>query len=294
MDTLQQLLESGARPILAELDPPRDTVPEAFFDAARALHGAGADVITVADCPIGRASADACMVSARLRREYGILPLPHMACRDRNLNAMRAQLLGLDMEGIGQALLVTGDPVAQEDRGQVRGVFHYTAATLARALTDLTAQGRLPAFFLCGALNVNAANFDAELRRARQKEENGIRAFLTQPVLSTRAVDHLRRAREALHGFLLGGLYPIVSHKNALFLSREVNGMAVDDAVIAAYEGLDREEGEALGQRMCLDFAGRMAEAVDGYYIMTPFRRVELAGRVIGALRGENGHVSRG
>ena len=79
MGGLQALLDAGKRPILAELDPPRDTVSEAFFAAALELKEAGADLITVADCPIGRASADACMVAAKLRREYGIEPLPHMA-----------------------------------------------------------------------------------------------------------------------------------------------------------------------------------------------------------------------
>ena len=160
--SLEQMLKDGRRPILVEFDPPRNESPETFISGARELYDAGADIITIADCPIGKASIDACMLAAKLKREYGIETLPHMACRDRNLNAAKALLMGLSMEGIHQALLVTGDPVSHEDREQVKGVFQMTSQTLAKSIVDLTEQGRLNPFFLCGALNVNALNFDKE------------------------------------------------------------------------------------------------------------------------------------
>ena len=189
---MERMLHEKRRPILVEFDPPRNESPEAFIGGARALYEAGADVITIADCPIGKASIDACMLAAKLKREYGIETLPHMACRDRNLNAAKALLMGLSMEGIGQVLLVTGDPVSHEDREQVKGVFQMTSRTLAKSIVDLQAQGKLNPFFLCGALNVNAQNFDKELERAKRKEESGIQAFLTQPVSSPRALENLR------------------------------------------------------------------------------------------------------
>ena len=285
--SLQELLNAGRRPILVEFDPPRQTAPTAFLPGARELVEAGADVITIADCPVGRANIDACMLAAKMKREYGIQVLPHMACRDRNLNAIKALLLGLDMEDIRSVLLVTGDPVAQEDRENTRGVFQFNSRTLARTLRDLTAAGALPPFFLCGGLNINARNFEAELARAKQKEECGVSAFLTQPISSRQAKENVRKAREALHGAVLGGLFPIVSHKNALFLQRNVNGMRIDDEIVSAYEGLDRAEGEALARALCRETARDIAPFVDGYYIMTPFQRVELVKNVIRDIRTE-------
>ena len=284
-ETLEQLLRERKRPILAEFDPPRQTEPGDFLSGARELAEAGADVITIADCPIGKASIDASLLAAKLKRECGIQVLPHMACRDRNLNAIQALLMGLDMEDIRQVLLVTGDPVARENRENVQGVFQLTSRTLAETLRDLTEKGKLSPFFLCGALNVNARNFDAELNRARQKEESGIQAFLTQPISGRRAAENVQKARKALKGYLLGGLFPIVSYKNACFLQKEVKGMEIEDAVIRAYEGLDREQGEIMARRLCRDMAQDIGPFVDGLYIMTPFRRVELVKQIIADIR---------
>ena len=280
-----QKLRRGEKPILVELDPPRSAEPAAFLAGAEALCRAGADAITVADCPIGRASMDACMLAARLKREFGLEVLPHMTCRDRNINATKALLLGLSMEGIANVLTVTGDPVPREERDNVKGVFQFNSRVLARLIRSLTLQGVTRPFFVCGALNVNAVHFEAELRRARQKEECGVSAFLTQPILSRRAAENLHAARNALRAALFPGLFPIVSYKNARYLQSEVAGMAVDEEVLRAYEGLGREEGEALAVRLCRDAAREVWQDADGFYIMTPFQRVELVKRIIAELR---------
>ena len=72
--------------------------------------------------------------------------------------------------------------------------------------------------------------------------------------------------------------------ENARFLQSEVHGIAVDDAVIRAYEGLNRAQGEELAVRLCRDAAERIAPFVDGYYIMTPFQRTGLVCRVMEAI----------
>lgn len=278
-------LRQGQKPCLVELDPPRSADPEAFLSGARLLKQAGADAITIADCPIGRASMDACLLAAKLKREYGIETLPHMTCRDRNINATKALLMALSMEEVGNVLIVTGDPVPREDRDNVKGVFQFNSRVLADLIQSLTDSGAVRPFFVCGALNINARNFDAELHKARQKEESGVAAFLTQPILSQQGVDNLKRARQALKGYIFGGLFPIVSARNARFLQSEVPGMAVDDAVIASYEGLDRAQGERMARRLCRDAARAVDAFVDGYYIMTPFQRVELVKNILDDLR---------
>lgn len=286
--SLPDLLQRRLRPILVELDPPRETAPDTFLTGAKELAEAGADVITIADCPIGRVSIDSSLLAAKLKREYGIEVLPHMACRDRNLNAIQALLMGLSMERVGSVLLVTGDPVAQEDREQVKGVFQLSAQTLAEALRRRMEEGQLSPFFLCGALNINALHFDVELRRAQKKAESGIRAFLTQPIASERAMENVFRARESLRdSFLLGGLFPIVSHQNACFLQANVNGVNIDDAIIRSYEGLDRAQGEERAYQLCLETARKAGDAVDGFYIMTPFRRVALVEKIMSGIRAQ-------
>ena len=282
---VKQKLDAGGRAILVELDPPRNADIGSFLSGAQALYAAGADAITIADCPIGRARMDSSLLACKLRRELGVEALPHMTCRDRNVNATKALLLGLSMEGVHNVLAVTGDPVPTSDRGSVKSVFQFNSRVLARFVRSLVSSGETEPFFLCGALNVNAANFEQELLRAVQKQECGMEAFLTQPVLSEQAARNMELARKTLSAYLIGGLFPVVSAKNASFLASEVAGIALDDAVLAAYEGLDRAQGEDMAVRLCDIAAQRIAPFVDGYYIMTPFQRVALVTRVIAAVR---------
>ncbi len=105
-------LAQGKRVVAVELDPPQDTEIARFMEGARRLRDMGADAVTIADCPIGRARMDSSLLACKLKRELDIEALPHMTCRDRNINATKALLLGLCMEGVHNVLTVTGDPGA--------------------------------------------------------------------------------------------------------------------------------------------------------------------------------------
>ena len=275
-------LEQGRRITLVELDPPRSADIGGFMQGARQLEQAGADAITIADCPIGRARMDSSLLACKLSRELGIEALPHMTCRDRNVNATKALLLGLSMENVHNVLAVTGDPIPTGDRGSVKSVYQFNSRVLAKFIRGLGESGEAEPFFVCGGLNINAVRFDLELERAKEKMDCGVSAFLTQPVLSEQAALHLERARDELRGAkLIGGLFPVVSEKNARFLQSEVHGITVDEAVVRAYAGLDRAQGEDMAVRLCREAASRISPFVDGYYMMTPFQRVELVCRVI-------------
>lgn len=279
-------LEQGRRITLVELDPPRSADIGGFMEGARQLEQAGADAITIADCPIGRARMDSSLLACKLSRELGIEALPHMTCRDRNVNATKALLLGLSMENVHNVLAVTGDPIPTGDRGSVKSVYQFNSRVLAKFIRGLGESGEAEPFFVCGGLNINAVRFDSELDRAKEKMDCGVSAFLTQPVLSEQAALHLERARDELRGAkLIGGLFPVVSEKNARFLQSEVHGITVDEAVVRAYAGLDRAQGEDMAVRLCREAASRILPFVDGYYMMTPFQRVELVCRVIRATR---------
>ena len=285
VNTLAEKLNSGKRVIAVELDPPADDNITPFLEGVRVLRDAGADAITIADCPIGRPRADSSLLACKLRRELGVEPLPHMTCRDRNLNATKALLLGLSMEGVHNVLLVTGDPIPTEDRDEVKSVFNFNSRKLAQYVSGLNEQVLTTPFRIFGALNVNARNFAMQLKIAREKEDCGVAGFLTQPVLSAEGLENLKLARETLHGKILGGIYPVVSHKNACFLNNEIAGIHVCDEIVALYEGKDREAAEELAVTISARVAREIAPYTDGLYLMTPFRRVELMRRIMEQVR---------
>ena len=278
-------LESGKKVIAVELDPPANADIRAFMEGAQKLRDAGADSITIADCPISRARADSSLLACKLRRELDIDPIPHMTCRDRNIIATKALLLGLNIEGVNNVLVVTGDPVPTAERGTIKSVFNFNSVVLANYVHDLGEEFIRGPFRVFGALNLNALNFDIQLRHAKDKLDHGLDAFLTQPVHSERALDNLKLARKELSGKILGGVMPIVSHRNACYMNSEIAGISVSDDIIQQYEGLDKDQASRLAVSITLEFAQRMAEYVDGYYLITPFMRTDLICEIIEKLR---------
>ena len=290
-DAFLRKLRAGQRVIAVELDSPKDADLTAYLEGARRLQAAGADLLTIADCPIARARMDSSLVACRVHRELGMNVLPHMTCRDRNLNATKALLLGLYAEGVREVLAITGDPIPTAERDEVKNVYQFNSRKLAKYIVSLAGEGReMPSpITVFGALNLNARNFEVELRRAAEKLENGMSGFLTQPVLSAQAVENLKKTRETLgeRAKILAGILPVVSQRNAIFMENVVNGIHVDEAIIQKFEGLDRAAGEELGLEVSVQAAKAAAPYADGFYLMTPFNRVALMERLIARLRTE-------
>ena len=290
-DAFLRKLNAGQKVIAIELDSPKDADMTGYLEGARRLQAAGADLLTIADCPIARARMDSSLVACRVHRELGLNVLPHMTCRDRNLNATKALLLGLYAEGVREVLAITGDPIPTAERDEVKNVYQFNSRKLAQYIVSLAGEGReMPSpLTVFGALNLNARNFDVELRRAQEKLENGMSGFLTQPVLSAQAVENLKKTREALgsRAKILAGIMPVVSQRNAIFMENEVNGIHVDAEIIERFAGLDRAQGEELGLEVSVKAAQAAAPYADGFYLMTPFNRIALMERLIARLKKE-------
>lgn len=290
-DAFLRKLNAGEKVIAIELDSPRVADLSGYLDGARRLQAAGADLLTIADCPIAQARMDSSLVACRVHRELGMCALPHMTCRDRNLNATKALLLGLYAEGVREVLAITGDPIPTAERDEVKNVYQFNSRKLAQYIVSLAGEGReMPsAMTVLGALNLNARNFDVELRRAVEKLENGMSGFLTQPVLSAQAVENLRKVRQTLgeRAKILAGIMPVVSQRNAIFMENEINGIHVEEDIIQRFAGLDREQGEVLGLEVSMQMAREALPYADGFYLMTPFNRVALMERLIARLKTE-------
>ena len=280
-----EALKAGEIPIAVELDPPDTGNADKFMAGARELQAAGVHAITIADNPIARARMDAAMLAGRVRRSLGIEPIPHMTCRDRNLNAIKSILLGLSAEGIHNMIAITGDPIPTAERDEVKSVYQFNSRKLSAFIKSLGERGDVIPFHVFGALNVNAKHFPSQLGLAKKKLEAGMTGFFTQPVLSARAKENLRTARDTLPGALiLGGIMPVVSERNARFMESEITGIHVEERIINAYHGLDREAAEELAVELSLGIARDIKPYIDGYYIITPFSRTALVARIAAAM----------
>ena len=273
---LQQQLEAGKRVIAVEVEPPSTNEIQRLLQTAEQLKLAGADFLTVADCPIARVKADSSMISALLKRQVGIEVIPHLTCRDRNINATKALLLGLQIEEIQTVLLVTGDPLPENVRSEVKSVFQLNASHLCEYVHNLNEENFADTpFFIGAALNVNASNFDVELKRAKQKIAHGANYFLTQPIYSDSAIANVKRAKQELSAYILDGIMPIVSYRNACFINNEISGITIPEEICQRFIEKTPEECRQISIELAYQTCQAIQDVVDGYYITTPLHKVD-------------------
>ncbi|MCC0694751.1 MULTISPECIES: bifunctional homocysteine S-methyltransferase/methylenetetrahydrofolate reductase [unclassified Clostridioides] len=273
---LLEKIDGGKKIIAVELDPPIDTDIEFFMNSAEKLKNYGVDAITIADCPIARARVDSSLLACKIKRKLDITPIPHMTCRDRNINATKALLLGLNIENINNVLVVTGDPIPSAERDEIKAMFSFNSSILANYIKTLNKDTFNTPFNIFGALNINATNFDSQLKHAKIKIENGVTMFLTQPVLTEQALLNLKKAKEILPAKILGGIIPVVSYKNACFMNNEISGITVSQDIIDMYKDASKEQSTKLAINISTQIAKEIEPYVDGYYIITPFKRIDI------------------
>ena len=67
-DAFLRKLNAGKKVIAIEMDSPKDADLTGYLEGARRLQAAGADLLTIADCPIARARMDSSLVACRVHR----------------------------------------------------------------------------------------------------------------------------------------------------------------------------------------------------------------------------------
>jgi len=279
--------------VSVELDPPRGVTIQKVLDGARALKEHGVDAINIADGPRATARMNPVSMSVAVRRETDIEIIVHYCCRDRNVLAMQADLIGCHALGLKNVLCVTGDPPKLGNYPFATGVFDVDsigllkiASNLNRGL-DLAGNPLKSATSLllgCGA-DPGSTEMDTEVERYRRKVDAGAEFVMTQPVYETRVLfEFLERIAEWRIPTLVG-ILPLASYKNAEFLNNEVPGIDIPDAIMTRMANAPtgdaaREEGIKIAQETLLEARA----AVQGVYIMPPFNRYEVALRILEVL----------
>ena len=280
---LIQKLERGEKIFVVELDPPFDANDTKLMDGASLLRDIGVDMITLADSPLARPWADSIASAIKMRYTRQMEAMPHISCRDKNVIAHRAQLLGMHMNGLRHALIVTGDPIARGDRESIKSVFNFNSIKLMKYVQTMNQEVfRNRPIYYGGALNHNNGSADNIAARMRLKMEAGAQWFLTQPIYGQDDIDRLRELKEKSGGRIIAGIMPLVSRKNALFIKNEMPGIHVPEHVLEQYEeGMSREAYEDVAAAISVDLMKRLEDVCDGYYMMTPFNRAALIKRII-------------
>ena len=178
--TEQSLLEkinSGKRVIICELDPPKTLMLEKYFRGAQALTDAGCDAITLADNSLAILRVSNLAIGAMLKERFGIEPLLHLSCRDRNVIGLQSELLGMAALGMRHVLPLTGDPARVGDHPGAASVYDVNSIELISIIKQLNAgftyAGKplkaATTFEIGCTFNPNAKNLDAQVERLERK-----------------------------------------------------------------------------------------------------------------------------
>ena len=275
--------ETGKKVIAVELDPPFDADYEKLVEYAHTLKKQGVDIITMADSPMGRSRVDSILMSVKLAKETGIDVMPHICCRDKNMIAIRSNLLGAYINDIRNLLLVTGDPVPSESRMLTTGVFDYNSIQLMNFVKEMNQEHFVDEpFYYGGALNPTMGKIDHIIDRMQKKIDAGCKYFLTQPVYSDDAIERLAEIKRRVDTKILCGIMPLVSYRNANFMKNEFIGINIPDNIVARYQqDMSKEEGEETGAQIARELMEKLNPIVDGYYFMLPFNRVSLIEKIL-------------
>jgi 5,10-methylenetetrahydrofolate reductase/methionine synthase I (cobalamin-dependent) len=276
-----------------ELDVPRGLDMSSVIEGARYLEQHGIDAVNISDGARARLRMSPIAISKLVHEQTSMECITHLACRDRNMVALQAELIGAHEMGVRNILAVTGDPTHIGDFPSATSVYDVDSIGLIRALGHMnTGQdlmgnplGASTGFCISCAVNPAADDLERELDRLAMKAEQGAHVAFSQPIFDIDVLDRfLSRTTDINIKFMLG-IIPLRTIRHAEFLHYEVPGMNIPQWVRKRMEGAaTTDEATDIGIQIAVEFLTSVRDRINGVYLMPPFKKYDIAVRIIKAL----------
>lgn len=176
---------TGHTCFICDFSPPRGGDPALLAPAANL----DVDFISVAYNPGRAVRVSAAMLAAAIRQQVGKEAVFTLATRDMNKLALQSQLLGAQLLGLQNVIVVQGDPFSERDLAQVKAVADFTTSQLIASIAAMNrgedyrgSQLRAPTDFCIGATVDLGRGIGREARLAHRKTRAGAQFFITQPI----------------------------------------------------------------------------------------------------------------
>jgi len=280
---LRDRLTRGGFAVTAELGPPRSADPGPLVRAAETLRGR-VDAVNVTDNQNAHVRVSS-LAAAVIVQNAGIEPVLQITCRDRNRIALQSDLLGAGALGIPNVVLMTGDHPKYGDHADAKPVFDLDGTGLLGAARTLRDEHRLlsgteldPApSWLVGAV-VDPFTPPPELGAAplAKKAAAGAEFVQTQYVFDVPAfarwMADVRDLGLDESCAVLAGVGPIRSLRALEYLSANVPGVRIPDAVARRLRGVPGDRVADEGIALCAETIAALREipGVRGVHVMAP------------------------
>jgi homocysteine S-methyltransferase len=270
---------------VVELDSPKTLSMAKFLAGAKALKEAGADAVTLADNSLAILRVSNFAAAVLLREKVGVLPLIHLACRDRNLIGLQSELMGLGVMGFRHLLAISGDPAKVGDHPGATSVYDVNSVGLLKLIKGMNegvnAAGKnlngKTDFVVGCAFNPNAKNFDSQVKKLEGKIAAGAQYVMTQPVFDLNLVKQTAERLKPLGIPVLIGVMPLLNSRNAEFLHNEVPGISIPDVVREKMRNANEVEGQKIGIEFARELRREILTHFNGVYLITPFLKYEVS-----------------
>lgn len=275
-------LKSGQTVVSVELSPPKGTDISALLERVNILKNR-VDAINIPDCQRSILKMSSLATSKLIQDATGVECVWQLTCRDRNLIALQADLLGAWAMGIRTVLALTGDPVQVGDhKDYAQQVFHLESTRLLELIhtlnrgenaTGATLKKNGTGFTVGSALNPLRLSKAAQQNRLKAKLERGVDFFQTQPVYEPEPVEQLNEILQKACDDVgcsmprvMIGIVPPSSAKAARFMNQTVAGINIPESFIDLLERSGDPKGESIA--FCADVIEQLKPLATGFHLM--------------------------
>lgn len=255
---LKEKLEKKKFVFTVELDPPLNIdMDNLLKDIGKYLNYT--DAINITDCPLACLRMSPIALSHIIQEQVNLETIFHITCRDRNLLALKAELLGAYALGVKNILALTGDHPKMGDHAEATAVFDVDSIGLIKIIQELN-QGVFSdnknfnyktEFFAGVAVNPELNNSNEELTKLEKKVSAGAHFIQTQPIFSLKVLEDFLNMTKHLSIPKIIGIMPLRSVKMVDYIENNLGHISVPDSIKNRMKNRGGiEEGVAIAQEL--------------------------------------------
>lgn len=284
--THKVIQSEGRSTIICDFSPPRGALPD-LLQPAGALD---ADFVSVAYNPGKSSRINSTIAAHWIKANTGKDVVFTLATRDMNKLAVQSLLLGAQLLGIENVVVVQGDGFTQRELSLVKDVSDFRPTELIRSIARMNESVdykelklRQPTDFCIGATLDMSRDLETEISLAHRKVEAGAEFFLSQPTFDIARSLGFLDAYKARYGVEM-----------ASYVFHGVQVLAKDGVIFSSvpkWATSDLEKGRS-GKDIALQVLYEYAQAgVNAIYLIPPILRggrrdYDAAQDVLSAFRG--------
>lgn len=272
--------------VTVEVEPPKDLNLSRSIENIQMLCQAGCDALNIPDNPLSIVRPDHVIFADIVKQHVDIPIILHLTCRDKNLIALRSNILGAMMAKVDSILAVTGDPASLGGHPGATSVYDVQSVGLIELIDSMNQQMQPSHPLSIGvAFNPNIKGemgIKTALDKLTRKIKAGAHYIETQPIFDLEKLEFMAQQKQAMQLPICLGIMPLLGQKNAEFLHNEVPGIKIPKEIRQRLTGLKRQAAQQEGLNIAKEIIDQAKmKGFNNFYIIPPMKKYDLAAELV-------------